>query len=152
VKRELHHTACVYVVADHDTQRASVLLVKHRKLDAWFPVGGHIERGETPHETAKRELREEAGIENFAWGMPGRPVIPGTPLGHIGYGEYPEPDGSVYQVHSFVVRLLVAGTPEIVGDGEAAVHQWANLKRPTTWPPLRSHVEHILRHKLGVTW
>lgn len=38
------------------------LLSKHRKRDTWEMQGGHIEEGETPHDTAKRELYEESGV------------------------------------------------------------------------------------------
>jgi len=42
---------------------AKVLLVLHKKLKKWLPVGGHVELNETPEEAAKREAKEEAGID-----------------------------------------------------------------------------------------
>ena len=38
---------------------------KHKKRNTWETQGGHIEEGETPLETAKRELFEEAGAVDF---------------------------------------------------------------------------------------
>lgn len=38
------------------------ILSRHKKRDTWETQGGHIEAGETPLETAKRELFEESGI------------------------------------------------------------------------------------------
>ncbi|MFB6158765.1 MAG: NUDIX hydrolase [Candidatus Nanohalobium sp.] len=40
-----------------------VLLIKHSKLGEWIQPGGHIEEDETPDEAAKRETREEVGLE-----------------------------------------------------------------------------------------
>ena len=40
-----------------------VLLVKHRKLNMWLCPGGHMEKGELPHQTAEREFYEEIGIK-----------------------------------------------------------------------------------------
>lgn len=42
------------------------LLSKHKKRDTWETQGGHIERGETPIEAAKRELYEESGATAFS--------------------------------------------------------------------------------------
>jgi 8-oxo-dGTP diphosphatase len=41
------------------------LLCKHKKRNTWENAGGHIEAGETPIETAKRELYEETGAIDF---------------------------------------------------------------------------------------
>ena len=40
-----------------------MLLMKHSKLGKWIQPGGHIEKGETPDEAARRETREEVGLE-----------------------------------------------------------------------------------------
>ncbi len=55
---DLDFTVSVFVV--HLQQ---VLLVHHRKLEKWLPVGGHIEIGENPEAAAKREAFEESGLE-----------------------------------------------------------------------------------------
>jgi 8-oxo-dGTP diphosphatase len=41
------------------------LLSKHKERTTWETQGGHIEKGETPLEAAKRELFEEAGAIDF---------------------------------------------------------------------------------------
>ena len=53
-----HFVATVYVVNDGATA-----LHHHDKLDMWLPPGGHIDRDETPHGAARREVREELGLE-----------------------------------------------------------------------------------------
>ncbi len=50
----------VVVVVVHDSR---VLLVHHRKLDRWLPLGGHIDLDEDPETAALREAREESGLE-----------------------------------------------------------------------------------------
>ena len=53
-----HFVATVYVVHGGETA-----LHHHEKLDMWLPPGGHIDRDELPHEAAKREVKEEIGID-----------------------------------------------------------------------------------------
>ena len=43
-----------------------ILLSRQKLKDAWETQGGHVEPGETPHEAARRELFEEAGITGCA--------------------------------------------------------------------------------------
>jgi len=40
-----------------------LLLVEHKKLGLWLPVGGHIEPGEIPDEAMLREAKEEVGLD-----------------------------------------------------------------------------------------
>lgn len=55
-----------------------ILLLKHRRLGIWLQPGGHLDAGETPWEAARRETREETGIEvDFAgpWAAAGEPEL-----------------------------------------------------------------------------
>ena len=38
---------------------------KHKERTTWETAGGHIEKGESPLDAAKRELYEESGAEDF---------------------------------------------------------------------------------------
>lgn len=40
----------------------SCLLVNHKKLGGWFPIGGHVELNEIPDEALVREIKEESGL------------------------------------------------------------------------------------------
>ncbi len=51
-------TVVVFVVRD-----GKILLVHHRQLDKWLPLGGHIELDEDPEIAALREAREESGLD-----------------------------------------------------------------------------------------
>jgi 8-oxo-dGTP pyrophosphatase MutT (NUDIX family) len=55
---ERHFTAAVYIIDNQQT-----LMIFHRKLKKWLPPGGHLEPNETPAEAARREAREETGLE-----------------------------------------------------------------------------------------
>jgi 8-oxo-dGTP pyrophosphatase MutT (NUDIX family) len=46
----------------HDDLDGSVLLVDHIKAGLWLPAGGHVEPGEHPAETVRREVAEELGV------------------------------------------------------------------------------------------
>jgi 8-oxo-dGTP diphosphatase len=58
----------VIIVVAHKTKKETVLVVERSKTDEWKPLhwslpGGHIQKNETPYFAAKRELKEETGLE-----------------------------------------------------------------------------------------
>jgi len=66
------------------THGGDVLLVRGAPHKGWWAgrlngVGGHIERDEDVWTSARRELREEVGLELGAAGPQIHYVIPGTP-------------------------------------------------------------------------
>ena len=54
---QIDFTVAVFIVHD-----GRVILVHHRQLDMWLPVGGHIELDEDPEQAALREAEEESGL------------------------------------------------------------------------------------------
>ncbi len=57
-----HFSATCYVVATIKGE-PKVLLHLHKKHHHWYGLGGHVEAEEDPVQAAKREAKEEAGIE-----------------------------------------------------------------------------------------
>ncbi len=52
------HLVSYFAVVDGD----HILLVDHKSAQLWLPPGGHVEPGEHPRETVRRELKEELGV------------------------------------------------------------------------------------------
>jgi len=71
IHEKIDFTAAIFVV-----HKGRVLLIHHRKLNAWLPLGGHIELDEDPEQAALREAREESGLEVELLGE--RPPITGA--------------------------------------------------------------------------
>jgi 8-oxo-dGTP pyrophosphatase MutT (NUDIX family) len=55
------HLVSYFLLIDH--HQDAVLLCDHRKAGLWLPTGGHVEVGEHPAATVRREAREELGVE-----------------------------------------------------------------------------------------
>lgn len=51
-------TVVIYVVFKN-----KVLLINHKQLRKWLPLGGHIELSEDPEQAAIREAKEESGLD-----------------------------------------------------------------------------------------
>src|ERR1041385_5443319 len=72
------HEKIDFTVAIFVVQAGKVLLVHHRKLDQWLPLGGHIELDEDPEAAALREAKEESGLEVELLGERPPTTSPGT--------------------------------------------------------------------------
>ena len=73
IHEKIDFTVSIFVV-----QEDKVLLVHHRKLNQWLPLGGHIELDEDPEIAALREAREESGLEVELIGERPPTTEPGT--------------------------------------------------------------------------
>jgi len=58
IHEKIDFTVAIFVV-----EHGKILLIHHRKLCKWLPLGGHIELDEDPEIAALREAREESGFE-----------------------------------------------------------------------------------------
>ncbi len=54
------HLVAYFVIASPEMDQ--ILLVDHKKAELWLPAGGHVDPGEDPKETVRREVKEELGI------------------------------------------------------------------------------------------
>lgn len=61
--RRIDRTGAPYGAHTLVHRPGEVLLCRHEGVDLWVLPGGGVDQGETFHETARRELREEAGVE-----------------------------------------------------------------------------------------
>ena len=57
------HEKIDFTVAIFIVHEGRVLVIHHRNLNKWLPVGGHIELDEDPEIAALREAKEESGFD-----------------------------------------------------------------------------------------
>lgn len=105
----------VAIFARHEGR---VLLVKHKRLGTWLPVGGEVESSETPLEAARRELLEETGLEGT---FPVRDTLEGAPLGLIAYEEHLAGKKGLHLNFCFVCDV---STREVKLDDSLEDHRW----------------------------
>ncbi len=70
---KIDFTVAIFVVRD-----AKVLVILHRKLGKWLPLGGHVELDEEPETAALREAKEESGLDVELIGERPPTTEPGT--------------------------------------------------------------------------
>jgi 8-oxo-dGTP pyrophosphatase MutT (NUDIX family) len=58
IHEKIDFTVAIFVV-----HQSKILVIHHRKLDRWLPLGGHIELDEDPEIAAVREAKEESGLD-----------------------------------------------------------------------------------------
>ncbi|HEY9175230.1 MAG TPA: NUDIX domain-containing protein [Verrucomicrobiae bacterium] len=73
IHEKIDFTVAIFVV-----QAGKVLLIHHRNLDRWLPLGGHIELDEDPEQAAVREAKEESGLDVELLGERPPTTGPGT--------------------------------------------------------------------------
>lgn len=107
-----------FSVAIFCRHEGAVLLVHHRRLGTWLPVGGELEPGETPLEAARRELQEETGLSGR---FPGGLGVDGTPPGLIGYEEHQAGSKGLHMNFAFLAEVP---TRQVRGCDEFDAIRW----------------------------
>ena len=72
------HERIDFTVAIFVVHAGKVLVIHHRNLDKWLPLGGHIELDEDPEQAALREAKEESGLDVALLGERPPTTGPGT--------------------------------------------------------------------------
>ena len=104
----------------HGADGTAVLLIRHKRLGTWLPVGGETEAGETPLEAAHRELFEETGLRGT---FPVVDPLTGSPAGLLGYEEHPAGSKGTHLNFAFVADVP---TREVAGCEEYDAHRWVH--------------------------
>jgi 8-oxo-dGTP pyrophosphatase MutT (NUDIX family) len=112
----------VAVYARRGGPGGTLLVILHKRLGTWLPIGGELEAGETPLEAAARELREESGLVGRFGPLAG--ACDGVPWGYLGYEEH-EAGGKGLHMN-FVFVADVADDVEVVPCDEFVEHRWVD--------------------------
>ncbi|MBI1812299.1 NUDIX domain-containing protein [Candidatus Peregrinibacteria bacterium] len=70
-----HFTATAFVI---DSKKRTLLLW-HKRLQRWMPPGGHVDEDETPEDAARRECKEETGLDVEIIGESGEDLFARNP-------------------------------------------------------------------------
>jgi len=111
-----------FSVAVYARRGDRVLVIEHRRLRTWLPIGGEIEPGETPLEAAARELREETGLVGAF--RPLRGALDGVPAGLLGYEEHLAGSKGLHM--NFVFVAEVPAGADVTPNDEFEAYRWVD--------------------------
>jgi 8-oxo-dGTP pyrophosphatase MutT (NUDIX family) len=129
----LEHVTASAVVVSSD----GVLLHEHKQLQRWLQPGGHLDPGEHPAESARREVIEETGIVAEHWnGAPYLLTVDSHFIPETGHTH-----------HDFRYLMTAPAVPPAPGEGESAAVRWFPMfeARDIADGSLRASIEKAIR-------
>lgn len=99
-----------------------LLVIHHKRLGTWLPIGGEMEPGETPLEAARRELFEETGLRAHFPALQG--ACDGVPAGYLGYEEHQAGSKGLHM--NFVFVADAAADAQVVPNDEYSEFRWVD--------------------------
>lgn len=96
-------TRRAWSVSVYCRHEGAILLILHKRLRMWIPVGGEIMEGETPLEAAHREVKEETGFSEVLF--PSIHQVQCAPPGLLLYEEHAAKDKGLHMNFAFVAEV-----------------------------------------------
>ena len=128
-------TATVYIVYQN-----KVLLHMHKKHQSLFPIGGHLESHELPHEAAYREAVEEAGLEVTLYNN--QDSLGMTRVRQLPHPQYTLLENIGYPVENLdFIYFATAMTFEVNPQaGESRELYWLDVHEVQSHPRIKEHI------------
>lgn len=151
IHEKIDFTVAIFVVHD-----GRILLIHHRKLAQWLPLGGHIELDEDPEQAALREAREESGLDVELLGERPPTTSPGTRaliaprfLDIHRISDTHEHIGLLYWARPQRVGSALAADPQLATEEHHDI-RWCSLADlETLQPPMTDAVKWYCRQAIG---
>lgn len=111
-----------FSVAVYVRRGDKVLAIFHHRLKTWLPIGGEMEEGETPLESARREMLEETGLSGVFHPLDG--ACEGVPEGLLGYEEHQAGSKGMHMNFVFVADVPLGA--EVKPNEEFSEYRWVS--------------------------